>query len=62
MERMGHTSSRAALLYPHATKDRHRAIAAAFGAYTQEGPKTIRDGSASEQSGTQRAREGGEAS
>jgi hypothetical protein len=32
MERMGHASSRAALIYPHSTPDRQRAIADAIGA------------------------------
>jgi integrase len=31
MERMGHSSTRAALIYQHATRDRDEAIAAAMG-------------------------------
>jgi hypothetical protein len=31
MERMGHTSTRAALIYQHATRERDEAIAAAMG-------------------------------
>jgi len=31
MERMGHSSSRAALIYQHATRERDEAIAAAMG-------------------------------
>lgn len=62
MERMGHASSRAALLYQHATNDRHRAIAGALGAYAKQELQAAKDARTDEQSGTQRARGDGEAS
>ncbi|GII40432.1 hypothetical protein Pph01_54350 [Planotetraspora phitsanulokensis] len=49
---MGHASTRAALIYQHATQDRDRAIAQAFG----EAFKVALDGNKDEPSGTQRAR------
>ena len=59
MERMGHSSSRAALIYEHATRERDEAIAAAIGeAYAA----ARRKGSAGSRSGTQRARRKGKAS
>ena len=36
MERMGHTSTRAALIYQHATRDRDRAIARALGGLVEQ--------------------------
>jgi integrase len=50
MERMGHSSPRAALIYLHATRDRDRKIAAGMG-------KLFKD-AAKNRSGTQRARRG----
>jgi integrase len=59
MERMGHSSTRAALIYQHATRERDEAIAAAMGevfaSARQKGPVKMR-------SGTQRARKRGRAS
>ncbi|MEV4299411.1 tyrosine-type recombinase/integrase [Microbispora rosea] len=52
MTRMGHSSTRAALIYQHATQDRDKAIARALG----EAFKTAQDGHKNESSGTQRAR------
>ncbi|GLZ07668.1 putative prophage phiRv2 integrase [Actinomadura sp. NBRC 104412] len=57
MARMGHASTRAALIYQHATQDRDRAIAEALG----EAFKIARDGGkprkgTKKRSGTQRAR------
>jgi hypothetical protein len=57
MVRMGHASSRAALIYQHASQDRDRVIAAALG----EAFKVARAGDKSDKgtpkrSGTQRAR------
>ncbi len=52
MERMGHSSTRAAMIYQHATRERDQAIAAAMGAaFTQ-----ARKGTPKRRSGTQRAR------
>ena len=53
MERMGHTSSRAALIYQHATRERDEEIAAGMGKLLSEARKT---GKRSGRSGTQRAR------
>ena len=53
MERMGHTSSRAALIYQHATRERDEEIAAAMGKLLSDARKT---GKRSARSGTQRAR------
>jgi hypothetical protein len=52
MARMGHASTRAALIYQHASQDRDKVIAQALG----EAFKTARDGDAKKPSGTQRAR------
>lgn len=56
MARMGHASTRAALIYQHASQDRDRAIAAALG----EAFKVARDGDTRNKrqkgSGTQRVR------
>jgi hypothetical protein len=51
MERMGHSSSRAALIYQHASKDRDEAIAKAVG----EMFAAARTPKSQAQSGTQRA-------
>ena len=59
MERMGHTSTRAALIYQHATRERDEAIAAAMG---EVFASTRRKGTAKSRSGTQRARRKGKAS
>ena len=53
MERMGHSSSRAALIYQHATRERDEEIAAGMGKLLSEARKT---GKRSGRSGTQRAR------
>jgi len=50
MERMGHSSTRAALIYLHATRERDEAIAAGMGQVLKDARK------ASNRSGTQRAR------
>jgi hypothetical protein len=52
MERMGHTSARAALIYQHATRERAGAIAAGMGKLL----KQARRKKAGERTGTQRAR------
>jgi Phage integrase family len=52
MERMGHSSTRAALIYLHATRERDHAIAAGMGKVFKAAKKTTR----SSPSGTQRAR------
>jgi integrase len=52
MERMGHSSSRAAMIYQHASRDRDEAIAAAMGTALT----AARKGSRRSSSGTQRAR------
>jgi integrase len=58
MERMGHSSPRAALIYQHATRERDRKIAAGMGRLFAEARKTStsKSGSAPKPSGTQRAR------
>jgi len=53
MERMGHSSSRAALIYQHATRERDEEIAAGMGKLLSEARKT---GKRPVRSGTQRAR------
>jgi integrase len=53
MERMGHSSSRAALTYQHATRERDEEIAAGMGKLLSDARKT---GKRSGRSGTQRAR------
>jgi hypothetical protein len=53
MERMGHSSPRAALIYQHATRERDEAIAAGMGKVLSKARKQTRTGTAS---GTQRAR------
>jgi integrase len=58
MERMGHSSSRAAMLYQHASRDRDEAIAAAMGTALS----AARKGTHKSRSGTQRARGRGKAS
>lgn len=52
MERMGHSSTRAAMIYQHATRERDQAISAAMGAALTQAQK----GSAKHRSGTRRAR------
>jgi hypothetical protein len=59
MERMGHSSARAALIYQHATRDRDEAIAEAMG---EAFAAARRKGTAKGRSGTQRARKRGRAS
>jgi len=59
MERMGHSSTRAALIYLHATRERDEKIAAGMGKALHEARKK-RNGPRG--SGTQRARRRGAAS
>jgi integrase len=59
MERMGHSSTRAALIYQHATRERDEAIAAAMG---EVFVSAQRKGVTKRRSGTQRARRKGTAS
>lgn len=44
MARMGHSGTRAAMVYLHAAKDRDRAIADALGEIVREGLKPEEDG------------------
>ena len=53
MERMGHSSTRAALIYLHATRERDEAIAAGMGKLLGDARKKGKRGG---RSGTQRAR------
>jgi integrase len=59
MERMGHSSPRAALIYQHATRERDEAIAAAMG---EVFASSRRKGTTKSRSGTRRARRKGKAS
>jgi integrase len=59
MERMGHSSTRAALIYQHATQERDEAIAAGMGELLRKARRNSRAGggvSKTRRSGTQRAR------
>jgi hypothetical protein len=57
MERMGHSSTRAALIYLHSTSERQRVIADAVGAAAREAlRKTKQPGEGQRQSGTVVAR------
>jgi hypothetical protein len=58
MERMGHSSTRAALIYLHATRERDQKIAAGMGKLFADAKKTAtkKKGTIPEASGTQRAR------
>jgi hypothetical protein len=56
MERMGHSTTRAALIYQHATRERDEAIAAAMG---EVFASVRRKGATKSRSGTQRARKKG---
>ena len=60
MERMGHSSSRAALIYQHATQERDEVIAAGMGKLLRQARRKAKtaDGGAGtdHSSGTQRAR------
>jgi hypothetical protein len=58
MERMGHSSARAALIYQHATRERDQKIAAGMGKLFTDAKRTSakRTGTDPERSGTQRAR------
>ncbi|MEO3788391.1 hypothetical protein ABGB12_34110 [Actinocorallia sp. B10E7] len=53
-ERMGHSSDRAAMIYLHATQERHQEIADTLSAMTRAQLK----GTAEKPSGTRRARRG----
>jgi integrase len=55
MERMGHSSTRAALIYLHATRERDQHIAAGMGRLYADAKKNV-SGHAPRRSGTQRAR------
>ena len=59
MERMGHTSTRAAMIYQHATRERDEAIAAAMGEVLAS---VRRKGATRSRSGMYRARRKGTAS
>ena len=59
MERMGHTSTRAAMIYQHATRERDEAIAAAMGEVLAS---VRRKGAVRSRSSTYRARRKGTAS
>lgn len=58
MERMGHSSTRAALIYLHATRERDQKIAAGMGKLFADAKKasTKTAGTKPKRSGTQRAR------
>jgi hypothetical protein len=58
MERMGHSSTRAALIYLHATRERDQKIAAGMGKLFAAAKKTStrRTSADPQRSGTQRAR------
>ena len=58
MERMGHSSPRAALIYQHATRERDQKIAAGMGRLFTEARNagTKKTGSTPKPSGTERAR------
>ena len=58
MDRMGHGSTRAALIYLHATSQRQRTIADAVGAMARAALQASQDGSASGQPGTDVAHSG----
>jgi len=57
-ERMGHSSDRAAMIYPHAIRERHQEIADALSAMTRAQLKGTRE----KPTGTRRARKGGKQS
>jgi hypothetical protein len=44
MARLGHSSTRAALIYQHASRDRDQAIARALGAFVQQAHEGRYDG------------------
>jgi integrase len=57
MERMGHSSTRAALIYLHATRERDQHIAAGMGRVYADARKAVPvNGHEPQRSGTQRAR------
>ena len=58
MERMGHSSPRAALIYLHATRERDQTIAKGMGKLFTDAKKTStrKPGTEPKRSGTQRAR------
>jgi integrase len=58
MDRMGHSSTRAALVYLHATSQRQRTISEAVGAMARTALQASQDGSASGQPGTDVAHSG----
>ncbi|HVT67125.1 MAG TPA: tyrosine-type recombinase/integrase, partial [Trebonia sp.] len=63
MERMGHSSPRAAVIYLHATRERDQKIAAGMGKLFADAKKTStrKTGTDPRTSGTQRARRPGRA-
>jgi hypothetical protein len=56
MERMGHSSTRAALIYLHATRERDQHIAAGMGQLFEAATSTRQADTKPDASGTQRAR------
>jgi hypothetical protein len=56
MERMGHSSTRAALIYLHATRERDQRIAAGMGQLFKDATAARQADTKSGTSGTQRAR------
>ena len=62
MERMGHSSPRAALIYLHATRERDERIAAGMGKLLKDARLARKTGATAKGSGTQRARGKGHAS
>ena len=57
MQRMGHSSPRAALIYLHATRERDQKIAAGMGKIYADAKRGVpANGHAFERSGTERAR------
>lgn len=62
MERMGHSSPRAALIYLHATRERDERIAAGMGKLLKDASRAKKTGTTAKESGTQRARGKGRAS
>jgi hypothetical protein len=59
MDRMGHSSTRAALIYLHATSQRQRTIAYVVGAMTRAALQKSQDQADSDLSGTDVARSDG---
>jgi integrase len=62
VERMGHSSPRAALIYLHATRERDERIAAGMGKLLKDARRARKTGTTAKGPGTQRARGNGRAS